>query len=204
MQINRVYWPVELLPFIGERRAASAARPTDMPAAMPAVKSAGVSTKAFPFICSSARADRMGDVIRQEGWDLSEFKRNPVALYAHNSSAFPVGVWRGMRVEAGKLRGEVTFAATDQAQQARQLVEGHVLKACSVGFVPGEWSWLDKNKPGGGIKFESGHQLLEVSLCPIGANADALAQMALTAAAPGSSARRRARQLELLRLRCGP
>jgi len=41
------------------------------------------------FILSDATPDRMGDVIEATGWDLVNFKRNPVALFNHNPN-FPI------------------------------------------------------------------------------------------------------------------
>ena len=44
-------------------------------------------TKRFCF--SDGSVDRMGDTIAPDGWDLADFNRNSVALWAHDSSAPP-------------------------------------------------------------------------------------------------------------------
>ena len=49
------------------------------------------------FILSDASPDRMGDVIDADGWNLDNFKNNPVALFNHNSN-FPIGKWTNLRV----------------------------------------------------------------------------------------------------------
>ncbi len=43
------------------------------------------------FCFSDNSVDRMGDTIDAAGWDLTDFNRNPVALWAHDSSAPPIG-----------------------------------------------------------------------------------------------------------------
>ena len=43
------------------------------------------------FVFSDNSIDRVGDTISVSGWDLSSYKRNPTVLFAHDSSAPPVG-----------------------------------------------------------------------------------------------------------------
>jgi HK97 family phage prohead protease len=58
------------------------------------------------------------------------------------------------------------------AADVAKLIEARVLKAVSVGFVPGEWKWREKR--GEGIEFVNGNQLLEASVVNVPANPDAL------------------------------
>ena len=55
------------------------------------------------FVLSDATPDRMGDVIEAEGWDLTDFKNNPVALFNHNPN-FPIGKCARLRIVDGRLR----------------------------------------------------------------------------------------------------
>ncbi|MHC2241223.1 HK97 family phage prohead protease [Bradyrhizobium elkanii] len=157
---------------------------------------------------STARVDRMFDSIAVGGWDLKEFRRNPVVLLSHDSQAMPVakasaGVWIG----SGKLKGAITLAP-DQ-DELRKLIDGGFLTAISVGFRPGKWKFSeDKSRPYG-IDFQDGHELLEFSLVSIPANPDALIDRAIvqpTSASSGKSAdalerqRERERTLRNLRL----
>ena len=43
---------------------------------------------ALDYVMSDATADRYGDVIEPDGWQLRHFKRNPIALFGHDSASF--------------------------------------------------------------------------------------------------------------------
>lgn len=123
------------------------------------------------FVLSDGSMDRHGTRINPAGWDLSSFKKNPIALFAHRNE-FPIGRWEDIRVEGGKLLGRLALAAkgtSDRIDELISLVEQGILRAVSVGFEP-----LEMGKPGG--KFEIERQsLLETSLVSVGSNKNALA-----------------------------
>lgn len=122
---------------------------------------------------SSAKVDRVGDVIDQAGWKLAEFTKNPVMLYNHNHDE-PVGIWQDVKVEGGKLTGVPVFhpaSINPFAGKLAALYEGGYLKGFSVGFrvlaaepIPGgNGGWLIKEA-----------ELIECSAVVIPANTDAL------------------------------
>ena len=39
------------------------------------------------FVASDETEDRLGDVLRSDGWDLEAYRRNPVFLWAHDYTA---------------------------------------------------------------------------------------------------------------------
>ncbi len=145
----------------------------------PVIKKTHVSEgHGLEFILSDATPDRMGDVIEAEGWDLTNFKRNPVALFNHNSS-FPIGKWHNLRVVGGELRGDLRLApkgTSERIDEIIRLVDADILKAVSVGFVPIDSESINKNdKFGfGGTRFKR-TELVETSLVAIPANPNALA-----------------------------
>ena len=133
--------------------------------------------------CDSAtptsQVDRMGDTIRAAGWDISDYVRNPVALWAHDSSSPPIGGGRNVGVEATRLMGDIEFAPPETYQFADtiyRLVLGKFLRAVSVGFLPTRHLFVqdDPDRPWG-IDFLE-QQLLEISVCPVPANPNALAE----------------------------
>ena len=127
------------------------------------------------FILSDATPDRMGDVIEANGWDLDDFKKNPVALFNHRSD-FPIGNWANLRVVDGRLRGHLQLAkegTSERINEIRSLVEQGVLRAVSVGFLPVASEPLTKGG-GGGLRFLKS-RLVETSLVSIPANPNALA-----------------------------
>ena len=131
------------------------------------------------FCYSDESVDRMGDTIRAAGWDISDYVRNPVALWAHDSSAPPIGGGRNVGVEGGRLMGDIEFAPPETYQFADtiyRLLVGKFLRAVSVGFMPTKHEFVqnDPDRPWG-IDFLE-QQLLEISVCPVPANPNALAE----------------------------
>jgi HK97 family phage major capsid protein len=137
-----------------------------------------VNTKTLDYVLSDASLDGHGTVIEPSGWDLSQFRKNPVMLWGHNSKEPPIGRWDNVRVENGKLCGRAVFAAqgtSARIDELRALAEQGLLPAASVGFkvVPGETEPL----PGGrGLRLKK-TRLCECSLVSVPSNPNAL-QMA--------------------------
>lgn len=128
------------------------------------------------FVLSDETVDRYGDVIEAKGWDLRTFKKNPIALWAHDSRSV-IGTWENVRVEGKRLIGRLKFAAkgtSDRIDELISLVEQGILRAVSVGFRPLEAEPLDKERPYGPQKYVKS-ELLETSLVAVPANPAALA-----------------------------
>lgn len=127
------------------------------------------------FVLSDETRDRMGDVIEAGGWDLAEFRDNPIALFGHSSS-FPIGTWDNVRVAGKRLVGTLKLAARGTSARIDELislVEQGILRAVSVGFVPKEMEAIDPKKPFDGTRFTK-QTLLECSLVAVPANPAAL------------------------------
>lgn len=128
------------------------------------------------FVLSDDTLDRYGDVIDAKGWDLRNFKKNPIALFGHSGS-FPIGNWTNVRVEGNKLVATLKLAAkgtSDRIDELINLVEQGILRAVSVGFRPLESEPIDPKKPYGGQRYTK-QELLETSLVSVPANPSALA-----------------------------
>ena len=119
-------------------------------------------------IASSEEEDRMGDVIKSTGWELENFKKNPVIQFAHQYNEPPVGIAKDIRVKDKKLIFTVVFHnITEKARQVGEMFEQGIMKAFSVGFIPKK------------INEDNYHiiekaELLEISAVPVPANAGAL------------------------------
>lgn len=127
----------------------------------------------FTFVLSDESVDRMGDVIRADGWSLKAFKSNPIALFGHDHSKI-VGVWTNVKVVGKKLMGTLKLAepgTSELVDTTRKLIEQKILKAVSVGFQPIE---AKPRKSGEGMDFTKS-ALHEVSLVSVPANPNALA-----------------------------
>lgn len=124
------------------------------------------------FVLSDDTKDRYGDVIDPKGWQLANFKKNPIALFNHDSD-FPVGTWTNVRVEGNRLIGKLKLAAEGTSQRLDEiirLVAQGVLRAVSVGFTAIEREALADNS---GILFKR-QELLETSLVSVPANPGAV------------------------------
>jgi phage head maturation protease len=134
-------------------------------------------TKRFCF--SDGTVDRMGSTINVNGWDLSDFERNPVALWAHSSSDPPIGRASNVGVVGRRLMGDIEFASAEVypfADTIFRLVDGGFIRAVSVGFIPTKYSFVD-NDPDRGFGIDFLEQILaEISACPVPANPNALGE----------------------------
>jgi HK97 family phage prohead protease len=125
------------------------------------------------FVLSDSSVDRYGDIVESGGWELANFKKNPVALFNHDAS-FPIGVWQDVAVRDGALRGRLKLAPPESSNRIREihkLIEANVLKSVSVGFCPLEYEPRRGNELG---YIYTKQELVECSLVAIPANVNAL------------------------------
>jgi HK97 family phage prohead protease len=135
-----------------------------------------LSSRTVTFCLSDGSVDRMGDTIDPHGWELAAYRRNPVVLWAHDAMSPPIGLALNIRAEGERLMGDIEFAGEEVypfADQIYRLVRARFLNACSVGFNPLEWSWSRDKDREFGIDFNR-QEMLEVSVVPVPANANAL------------------------------
>jgi HK97 family phage prohead protease len=150
---------------------------------MPLIRKAGIQSTEDPleFVLSTNSPDRQGDIVTQD-WDLFAFKKNPIALYQHDSR-LPIGTWIDVRVEKNKLMGRLELAdigTSNLIDTVRALVQQKILRAVSIGFRAGTAVPIDDEKPWNGYTL-SGNELFEASLVSVPANAEALAVKGLDA-----------------------
>jgi HK97 family phage prohead protease/HK97 family phage major capsid protein len=127
------------------------------------------------FILSDATPDRFDDVVEPTGWVFDNFKKNPIALFNHNSD-FPIGTWKNIRVENKALRANLVPApkgTSPRIDEIRALIDAGILRATSVGFRPIEQRAREGSTRGGLLYTKA--ELVETSLVSIPANPNALA-----------------------------
>jgi HK97 family phage prohead protease len=130
------------------------------------------------FVLSDETPDRMGEIIAADGWQLENFKKNPIALFGHRGD-FPIGKWKDLHAEKGALRGNLELApagTSARIDELRNLIEAGILKAVSVGFIPIEKKTIDARADEffGPFKYLK-QELVECSLVSVPANPNALA-----------------------------
>lgn len=123
----------------------------------------------FTAVASTATVDRHGEVVSPAGWDLENFKKNPVLLWSHDHTIPAIGkatkIWIDGFGDAAKLMfSGVWQTVTEEGKAAAQLVADGILNSFSVGFIPSEME--------GNTYTEQ--ELLEISLVNVPANPDAM------------------------------
>jgi HK97 family phage prohead protease len=131
------------------------------------------------FVASDESVDRYGDIIRAAGWQLENFRKNPVLLFGHNSREPAIGGVPAIGVEGTQLMADVEFDTNPDNVTANVvwgLLQQGYMRAVSVGFVPtGKInSLVDDHGNWTGYEFTS-QELLELSVVPVPANPQALA-----------------------------
>ena len=133
------------------------------------IKAAGDDSGTFRVIATTQGKDRDGEIVLQEGLDITNFMKNPIILFGHNYWDLPIG--KATKVEKNSETGQTIvegiFASEEMnpmAQKVRRLYDAGILVATSIGFIAKEWE--------GNVITQS--ELLELSFVPVPANPDAL------------------------------
>jgi len=129
------------------------------------------------FTGSTETEDRDGEVIKVAGWQLENYKKNPVFMWAHDYTQPPIGKAVNVHKRNGALIFDVEFADKDTyefADTIYKLYQGGFLHATSVGFIPDSQFITE----GDGVKSPrrtyAKQELLELSAVPVPSNPDAL------------------------------
>jgi uncharacterized protein len=126
---------------------------------------------------SDETLDRYDETIVADGWQLENYRRNPVIQNAHQYGDIMFTIGRADRTEvvSGALVQVWRFAskANPLAKIARDLYRGKFLNASSVGFIPLEYE--NGAEKAGYRRRYTKQELLEVSAVGIPANPNALA-----------------------------
>lgn len=138
------------------------------------VKEAG--DRQLEFTITTDSPDRDQDVIAADGWDTSNFQKNPVVLFGHDYRSLPVAKAVSLTHGSHGLKAVAEFATADLypfADTVYRMLKGGFLRATSVGFRPLEYKFSEDDARKGGIDFTK-QELLEFSVVPVPANAEAL------------------------------
>jgi len=147
------------------------------------IKDINLEGRSFRAVASTEQVDRDGDIIRAAGWDLNNFLKNPVVLWAHRYSDPPVAKAKSITIEGDKLIFEPQFATKEEYEFADtifKLYAGGFLRTFSVGFIGLRWEDIKAE----GATYATGREykeqeLLEVSACPVPSNPGALTQASM-------------------------
>jgi hypothetical protein len=146
---------------------------------------ADIDTKAIdeerrlvPALISMATPDRAGDRVKAIGWELENYRKNPVVLFAHDYAAPPIARSRETAVRGDALYSLNEFSDQPFALEIFDLYVMGFMSAWSVGFDPLEWKARYENVEGKGDVFVGydfeRQDLLEHSAVPVPMHPDAL------------------------------
>lgn len=125
------------------------------------------------FTITTSSPDREHDVVAADGVDTSAYMKNPVVLFAHDYHSLPIGRATQLASEPTRIIATTEFASAElnpMADQVYRMIRAGFLRAVSIGFRPLEWAY-DEDR--GGVNFQK-VELLEYSIVPVPANAEAL------------------------------
>jgi hypothetical protein len=164
----------------------------------PEIRVIDASAGIVDYIASDETLDCYNEIIAARGWLFDRFEKNAPLVNSHDYSDIKQQLGRitDFYVKDGKLHNRAQFAIdvpqNELALLAFSMVEKQYLKACSVGFMPVEWlsRWNDKTladftdecarlkvDPGAVGTIFTKQQQIELSVCIIGANQNALVEM---------------------------
>lgn len=151
--------------------------------------SVNLEARTANHIASDETPDRMGDIIRVKGWDLTTFKKNPQLLFNHKSEDPPIGRVESVKKGRAEKDDRPALLTTSRffeqekfelADLIWRMVADGDLPAVSVGFLPTKTTRPedpDERQELGlgafGVIYE-GAQLLELSVVTVPANPNAL------------------------------
>lgn len=116
-------------------------------------------------VASEEVKDREGEILSIDGWDLKNFKKNPVLLYYHNmrpERSLPIGKAKSIKFLEVNGKKRLVFEPefeeiTEFGRTVKRFYEEGYLNSFSVGFIP-----LEKD----GNRYIR-QELLEVSAVPV-------------------------------------
>jgi HK97 family phage prohead protease len=138
-----------------------------------------IADRKMGFLISTASVDRDGDTIDPKGWNLKNYEKNPVVLWAHDYSQPPIGKAINIQSTKDGLRAEVEFLPQGMnpfADMVHDMVKGGFLSATSVGFAGTDFEKSKDRERGYDFKAQ---ELLEFSIVPVPSNPEALIQRGL-------------------------
>lgn len=132
-----------------------------------------ITDKGMLAVASTSVVDRQGEIVSVDGWDLKNFKKNPVLLWAHNHDEVAIGKAKNIKVVGEGKKAQLVFEPvfhdkTPLAKAIKSLFEGDeeyepTLNSFSVGFRPTDTDGNVYTK----------QELLEISAVNVPANPEA-------------------------------
>ena len=135
--------------------------------------------KTFIAVASTEDEDRDKDIVRQAGWKLTNFKKNPIVPWSHNYYGVPIAKSLRTWVDNDKAKGpRLLFKpkfdeGDDDSMKIFNKYKNGFLTSFSVGFRGIKSESRDENDPWWGGREFLQQELLEISAVAVPANPNA-------------------------------
>lgn len=140
-----------------------------------ATEAADPERRRIRFIASTEAVDRSGDVVVQDGIELSAYRNNPVVLWNHDHET-PIARASTIGLENGRLVGAADFppaGVSADSDRVYGLIKAGILNALSIGAGVVKSEPLDRSKPWAGKRYTQ-LELKELSIVSVPANPQSL------------------------------
>jgi HK97 family phage prohead protease len=139
-----------------------------------------IEKRQVEFVISTEAVDTYRTVFKLDGWDLSDYTRNPIVCYQHRANSDDPDNIIGtstVRVEGSELIGTVTFEPAEinpRAEKIFQKVQSGTLRMASVGAnVQTARFGVEENEEDPEVLYFTKQRLMEWSVVSVGSNPDA-------------------------------
>lgn len=129
------------------------------------------------FVVHDESVNTYGFRMLTSGVDLTEFGKNPVMFFNHDTFSTPIGRWENVRVEGTRILADPVFDEDDpEAAKIARKVARNFIRAASVGAWVSESSTAPELLlPGQTEPTVTKWSLREISICNIPSNHNAIA-----------------------------
>jgi HK97 family phage prohead protease len=120
------------------------------------------------IVASTSTVDREGDIVDPLKMRRDDLRNVPL-LWGHDHSSLPIGAVVSLEVDARSIRAGFKWLQGDPfADRVKNAWEQGIVRAASIGFLPHKAEPIER-----GWRYTD-WTLLELSLCPVGAQPDAV------------------------------
>jgi HK97 family phage major capsid protein/HK97 family phage prohead protease len=137
------------------------------------VKSFNDNEMTIEHYISTSTPDRYGEVINPRGMDDTNYRKNPVVLFCHDSRNLVIGKNISLFPDDFGIKAITKFADTQAGKELYRLNKEGFLNAWSIGFLP-KSPPERKSINGKDVSYISEWELIEYSSVPVPANPDSI------------------------------
>lgn len=150
---------------------------------VPEIRSIDTEKRTVDFIISTEKVDRHGTSWKLDGWQLDEYRANPVVSYNHFAGSPDPDMIIGtseIRIEEGKLVATLSLEADNPiADKVLRKLENGTLRSASIGAIIHEGHWGErKNEEDPEVLYFTRQSLLEWSVVSVPSNTEAVKRSA--------------------------